>query len=136
MHKTLMFAVGAVFGVVLVATCGGKMGGAGDAGAQSGPTRMLTADTDVNQLAGATFDLTPGTPQKVADGPFVLTDALAAVNARLSAVTGTDCTQAGRIIGVAPFQGARWLIKDGESLCIATLSSGPDRITWSGFRPY
>ena len=75
MQKTLGMIVGAVFGVVLVATCGGKMNGPGDAGAQSGPSRVLTANTDANQLASGTVTVASLSSTKIVDGPFVLTDA-------------------------------------------------------------
>ena len=137
MQKVLTLAVGAVFGIVLVATCGGKMGTLPDAGAQSGPTRMLTADTDADQLTTGTIEVPANSPTKVLDGPFVLTDLMNSGALVLSVVAGSDCTQVGRSI---PFtlQNARWVVKNGESLCA---TSGPNvtlpnSLTWNGFKPY
>ncbi len=146
---------------VLVATAGQmscSKTGVGDAGAQSGPTRMLTADTDVNQLAnGVVKQAASASYQKVLDGPFVLTDAhsFSSVTYLYSLPIGQDCTEPdlpsvvnldgtnGHVIASNStgaeilVQSARIFVNAGEELCVTFQAlNAVGVLSWSGFRPY
>jgi hypothetical protein len=129
----------------------------------SGTVRVVTADTDPSQIVGGSV-LVASTPMKVADGPFVLTDARPAngfwVDLWIS--VGGMCGEAdaerervGRLyeiqtesrtggttvaIGGTRFQalhGARILIPSGSALCaLSSSTSDSQRLRWSGFRAY
>ena len=143
-----------------VGVCAGASGCTNKAEAQTptAPARMLTADTDVNQLVAGMVSTPPAPngPQvysKVIDGPFVLTSAFYAGNVILYALPGgQDCTLTipvqsldgtnGRIIDNAsasysPHSG-RTFIKAGEMLCALLVADfqGITGVSWSGWKPY
>jgi len=151
MHKTILFFAGAVFGVVLVATCNGRPG---NAGAQTGPSQTLTADTDAHQLVSGGLAIASRDHARVSEGPLVLTDAVSTPSGsggvQLYAVpTATSCSSQaldsammgtlGRVIAsgtLTEIHGARVFIQPGEALCAFWSGEFTEAFSWSGFRPY
>jgi hypothetical protein len=143
---------------VALLTCA-TSGCSSKAGAQTpaAPSRMLTADTDANQLVSGAVTV-PGTTgdssaqfQKLIDGQFVLTDFFFSGNYSVGVVyavpSGQDCTipdpvsvldgTNGRVVGYSGLTGARLVIKGAEELCAFWMNTGTrSGISWNGFKPY
>ncbi|HVY49186.1 MAG TPA: hypothetical protein VHB21_25020 [Minicystis sp.] len=107
-------------------------------------TKVLTADTDVNQLATITVNAVNVSATQVLEGPFVITDVVSQYgyplvstpNGSCGAVSPQDPTLALPIApaGALPqVHGVRGFVPAGSILCFM---GSPGFVTVSGFRPY
>lgn len=123
----------------------------------SGAVKMITADTDPEQLEGGIVEVpdSAGSDPLLATGPIVLTDAMATAGTGrvfLYTVAATDnggsCAEVPLADGAiarlesvpdsgddVALHGARILIPAGQLLCASNLSGAPS-VRWAGFRPY
>ncbi len=140
--RTFIYSIAAIAFAAAAGGCSTKAG----AQTPTPPARMLTADTDVNQLASGTITppLNTGMTSfyyKVLDGPFVLTDTGGGGILYYAVGTGQDCTVLPQLDGVnarlvgAPTAGGRVFIHAGETLCVE-IGASAQPASWSGFKPY
>jgi hypothetical protein len=120
---------------------------------------MKAADSDIEQLQHGVTAVTSTTPEKLLDGPFVLTDAhtqshytfvfhtvptggdcatyssLVASDPRILAVVDTEESTSGTA-AAHPLHGVRLPVRSDETLCVVQSTLVSASVYWAGFIPY
>jgi hypothetical protein len=114
----------------------------------AGPVKVITADSDLDQLAAGNLDVNLSTATFVVGGPLVLSDFEVTYPG-----TGVDTTElwvmpndrgqlcgggGGRVwrgAGQISVHGARIRVPAGQNLCVQTFASNAS-VSWAGFKPY
>jgi hypothetical protein len=120
--------------------------------------RVVTADTDPNQLVRGFEWVHTAAPTRLTDGPLILTTATGGVSVGLLYVMDKDAEcgissplgtfpslpEDSEVVGIASsdsetLSGARIFVSSTQSLCTRLLCFSPAStcaLAWAGFRPY
>jgi hypothetical protein len=146
------------WGLFGVASAEGHAGDDAGIASPPPPMRVVTADTDPNQLVRGFEWVRTAAPTRLTDGPLILTTATGGVAVGLLYVMDKD-EECGTSAPLAPFpslpdgsevvgiassdsetlSGARIFVSSTQSLCTRLLCVSPAAtcaLAWAGFRPY